>query len=179
MSNFIPNWVDEIKPLRDLLCKDCPWTWQHPQQDALDEPKMLLSCTPVLELYDLNARTTVSADESSHGLGAVLLQELANGDMKPFSYFSRWLSPTEEPYAQIEKEALAFTWVCECFSHFLVGLKFISSPKRFDILNVHMSLRVSSGWAAREHLYYAGACMLKYFRLHFSLQNYFMRKFFT
>ena len=75
-------------------------------------------------LYALNARTIVSADASSHGLGAVLLQEQANGDIKPVSYISRSLSSTEEWYAQIEKEALAFTQACECFSDFLVGLKF-------------------------------------------------------
>ena len=60
---------------------------------------------------------------SSHGLGAVLLQEQAKGNVKPVSYISRSLSPIEERYAQIEKEALAFTWACECFSDFLVGLK--------------------------------------------------------
>ena len=75
-------------------------------------------------LYDLNARTTLSTDASSHGLGAVLLQEQVNGYVKPVSYISRSLSLTEERYAQIEKEALAFNWACECFSDFLVGLKF-------------------------------------------------------
>ena len=29
----------------------------------------------------------------------------------------------EEQYAQVGKEALAFTWACECFSDLLVGLK--------------------------------------------------------
>ena len=38
--------------------------------------------------------------------------------MKPVSYHS------EQRYAQIEKEALAFTWACERFSDYLVGLKF-------------------------------------------------------
>ena len=44
--------------------------------------------------------------------------------MKPVVYISRSLAPTEQRYAQIEKEALAFTWACERFSDYLVGLKF-------------------------------------------------------
>ena len=59
-----------------------------------------------------------------YGLGAVLLQEKANGDIKPISYISQSLSPTEERYAQIEKEVLAFTWACKHLSDFLIGLKF-------------------------------------------------------
>ena len=86
LSKFVPNLVNETKPLRDLLRKDYPWTWEHPQQDALKKLKRLLSSTPVLVLYDPNTRTTVSADASSHGLGAVLLQEQVNGDAKPVSY---------------------------------------------------------------------------------------------
>ena len=85
---------------------------------------MLLPCTPVQALYDPNARTTVSADASSPRHGALLLQEQANGNVKPFSCISRSLTPTEERYAQVEKEALDFTWAYERFSNFLVGLKF-------------------------------------------------------
>ena len=110
--------------MRDLLCKDCPWTWECPQQDALEKLKLLPFSTPVLALYDLNTKTTVSAGASSHRLIAVLCHEQANGDVKPVSYISRSLSPMEERYAQIEKEALAFTWMCKHSSDFLVGLKF-------------------------------------------------------
>ena len=110
LSKFMSNLADEAKPLRDLLRTDCPWMWERPQQDAHEKLKILLSSTSVLALYDLNARTIVSADASSHGLGAVLLQEQMNGDIKPLSCISKLLFPTKEHYARIEKEALAFTW---------------------------------------------------------------------
>ena len=43
--------------------------------------------------------------------------------LKLVAYVSRSMT-TEQRYAQIEKEALALTWACECFSDYLTGLKF-------------------------------------------------------
>ena len=40
------------------------------------------------------------------------------------AYISRSMTSTERRYAQIEKEALAFTWACERLSDYLTGLKF-------------------------------------------------------
>ena len=47
LSKFVPNLENETKPLRDLLCKDCLWTWERLQQDALEKLKRLLSSTSV------------------------------------------------------------------------------------------------------------------------------------
>jgi len=63
----------------------------------------------ILILYDTSAATKISADASSYGVGAVLLQH-SNQLWKPVAYASRKLSDTEKCYAQIEKEALALTW---------------------------------------------------------------------
>ena len=109
--------------MRDLY-KDQQWIWDHSQQEAFNLVKESLLSTPALALYDPNATTMVSADASSYGLGAVLFQEQRNGDIKPVVYISRSLSPVEERYAQIEKEALAFTWACEHYSDFLIGIEF-------------------------------------------------------
>ena len=42
-------------------------------------------------------------------------QRQLDGSVKPVSYASKSLTPTEQKYAQIEKEALGVTWACEHF----------------------------------------------------------------
>ena len=61
--------------------------------------------------------------EDEAKLGAILLQEQVNGDVKPVFYTSRLLSSSEKRYAQIQREVLASTWACKRLSDFLVGLK--------------------------------------------------------
>ena len=83
-----------------------------------------LTSAPVLALYNSNRETTLSADASSYGLGAVLLQKQPNGELRPVAYASRAMAGVEQQYAQIEKEALATTWACERYSEFLIGKTF-------------------------------------------------------
>ena len=68
-----------------------------------------------LALYSPKAPTKISADASSYGLGAVLLQQIEE-KWKPVAYASKSMTDTEKRYAQIEKEALAVTWSCDKFS---------------------------------------------------------------
>ena len=57
-----------------------------------------------------NQPTIVSTDASSYEMGGVLQQIQPSGEVKPVAYASRSMSPTEQRYAQIEKEALALTY---------------------------------------------------------------------
>ena len=124
LGRFSPNLATLSQPLRDLLVKSNAWTWGQPQQHAFDKIKADLSGPTVLALYSPNRETCVSADASSFGLGAVLTQLQETGEWRPIAYQSRSMTPTEQRYSQIEKEALAATWACERFSHYLLGLTF-------------------------------------------------------
>ena len=109
LSKFAPNLAEVTQPMRELLVKENTWTWGDAQQKAFDKTKELLTNSPVLTLFDPNHYTAISADASSFGLGAVLLQKShQEEEYKPVAFISKSLTQMEQRYAQIEKEALAF-----------------------------------------------------------------------
>ena len=124
LAKFGPSLAEKAKPLRDLLSKQNAWVWGESQQRAFQEIKQELYSAPILALYDPNLDTVVSADASSFGLGAVLMQKQPDASWRPVVYASRSLTPTGQRYAQIEKEALALTWACKRFAEYLLGKPF-------------------------------------------------------
>ena len=101
------------------------WNWGFAQEEAYQLVKEELSKPTVLALYDPQADSTISADSSSYGLGAVLMQRSSpHSNWKPIVYASRVLTDTESHYAQVVKEALACTWETEKFTDYKLGKNF-------------------------------------------------------
>ena len=121
LSKFCPQLADKAKPINELLRSKNDWNWGDSQQKSFSLIKKDLSSAPILALYNPEFPTTVSADASSYGLGAILTQKQPTGENRPIAYA---LTPTEQRYAQIEKEALALTWACERLSNYLIGIQF-------------------------------------------------------
>ena len=116
LSKFFPKLADVIEPIRRLTRKDAEWNWSEEQDSALRKVKSLATDAPVLRYYDPTCQLEVQCDASQKGLGAALMQR-----GQPIAYISRALTPTEQRYAQIEKECLAIVYALERFHQYTFG----------------------------------------------------------
>ena len=112
LSKFCPQLSSITQPLRNLTKGDIPFLWSTKHQQAFDETKALATSAPCLAYYDVNAPIVLQVETPDYGLGAALLQPskqhsdsaLDESSLQLIAYSSKSLTPTEQRYAQIEKE---------------------------------------------------------------------------
>jgi hypothetical protein len=125
VGRFIPNKSNILSPLHELLKENNLYIWGPAQEEAFKIIKIKLKSAPQLAHYDPDSKVIVSADSSSYGLGAALMQIDRSGKRTIVAYGSRTLSETEKNYAQIEKECLALYWAAEKFKEYITGIHII------------------------------------------------------
>ncbi|XP_063042998.1 uncharacterized protein K02A2.6-like [Engraulis encrasicolus] len=106
LGRFLPGLSTVLHPVTDLLKKDSAWAWGDLQERALQKAKEMLSSAPALAYYDPNRRTVVSADASSYGLGATLLQEHSGKQLIVADALSR--SPLTGAESETERHVKAY-----------------------------------------------------------------------
>lgn len=94
-AKYIPRLAELTHPLRELLSKKNAWVWSPRQQHAFNAIKEKPSSTPALAIFDPALETSLSADASSYGLGAVMTRKQKNGNWKPVIFIPRALTATE------------------------------------------------------------------------------------
>jgi len=120
MARFLPDLSSILHPLRELTKQATEWNWSEECNAAFNTIKTKLIEAPVLAYFSPDKQLVMQVDSSKDGLGVVLLQ-----DGKPIEYASRSLTPAEQNWAQIEKEALAVVYGLERFDQYTYGRKII------------------------------------------------------
>ena len=121
LAKFSRETAELLALINAITGKAREWVWDLAQQDAFEKVKIMLSQAPVLVPFDVAKQHRVSAHASKYALGAAVLQRVSETHWGPVEYSSRKMTEAETRYAQIEKESLAITWVCD---YYLVGRKF-------------------------------------------------------
>ena len=124
LAKFSPRLPELSTPIRELQRKDRTWSWAGPQETAFKKIKEAICSASTLALYDPGKPTLICADASSFGLGSSLFEKQSDESWCPVIFASRSITDVERRYAQIEKEALAITWICEKLADYLMGLQF-------------------------------------------------------
>ena len=84
---FIHNYGAMAAPLTSLLKKE-GFSWNAEAAAAFEDLKTAVTAAPVLAMPDFAKPFVVECDASSHGFGAVLIQ-----DGHPIAFFSRPVAP--------------------------------------------------------------------------------------
>ena len=134
----IPNLATMLKPLTNLLQKNCRWLWRAAQARAFKEAKQVLTSMPVLTHYNQASPVRLATDASAYGVGAVLSHVGPEGEERPIAFASRMLTATEARYAQIEREALGIVFGVQKFHQYLYG-------RRFTLITDHKPLTTIFG----------------------------------
>ena len=90
-------------PLNKLLKKDSKWNWSTEYQTAFKKIKILTSDLSLTH-YDPKKDIIVASDGSSMVLGAVILQNESNSQVKSIAHASETLLPAEKGCSQIKKK---------------------------------------------------------------------------
>lgn len=124
VGRFISHLADKTEPLRKLLRDGEKFVWRDQQKAAFDSIKTAICESNFLGYFDKNDRSTLIADASPTGLGAVLLQHDNRGNSRIISFASKALTEVEQRYFQTEREALALVWAVDKFQLYLLGTRF-------------------------------------------------------
>lgn len=133
---FIPNFSTILSPLSQLVRKNSKWNWTDECDSSFQSIKEQLVSAPILYCPDFSRPFTLQTDASAYGIGAVLSQDLDDGE-HVISYLSRSLTRQEQKYSTTERECLAVIWSVEKLRHYLEGVPFVVITDHHSLLWLH------------------------------------------
>lgn len=124
-GRFLKNLSTVLYPINQLLKDKVPFHWSSDCDKAYDNIKRMIASDLVLAHYDPSETLVLATDASPVGVGAVLSHIYKDGSERPIHFASQTLSPTQQRYSQIDREAYAIIFGVRKFYQYVYGRKFI------------------------------------------------------
>jgi hypothetical protein len=124
---FVHNYGTITAPLTALLKKD-GFEWSEATAAAFDALKTVVSSAPILTMPDFNKPFIIKCDASSHGFGAVLIQE-----GHPVAFFSRPVAPRHRALAAYERELIGLVQAVRNWRSYLWGRRFLVKTDHYSL----------------------------------------------
>lgn len=120
---FIRDASTKTFPLRQLLQKKTRFEWTKKCEEAFLNIKKEIVSNTVLMSFNPDLPIIVSCDASPVGVAGIL-SHFVNGVERPVAFVSRALTPVEQNYSQLDREAVAIYWAIKKFFVYLYGTLF-------------------------------------------------------
>lgn len=123
-GRFFRNLSTILYPLNNLLKQNVKFVWDRECEKSLKLVKDEMQTDRVLVKYDTRLPVTLACDASPYGVGAVISHIMPDGKERPIKFASKTLSPVQQRYSQIDREAYAIIFGVKYFHDFLFGREF-------------------------------------------------------
>jgi hypothetical protein len=124
---FIKNFGTIAAPLTALLKKE-GFIWTDVTSSAFEKLKTAITTAPILAMPNFRQPFVVECDASTHGFGAVLIQ-----DSHPVAFFSRPAAPRHLSLAAYERELIGLVLAIRHWRPYLWGRRFIVHTDHFSL----------------------------------------------
>lgn len=114
-------------PLTTLLRKE-GFHWSAEAAAAFEALKTAVTSAPVLRLPNFDQQFVVECDASTHGFGAVLLQ-----DKHPVAFFSQPVAPHHRSLAAYERELIGLVHAVRHWRPYLWGRRFLVRTDHYSL----------------------------------------------
>ncbi len=147
LRKFVPTINAYMNDFRHLLKAHTAWTWTATETETFNKIKKAITEIQPLMAIRPGEKLILSADASSYGLGAALMQRNEAGEEHPVFFASRMMNDTELKYAQVDKELLALVWAMERLDPLIYGQRITVQTDHKPLLGLlkkpmaHMSPR--------------------------------------
>lgn len=132
----IQNFSIIASPLYHLTKKTTLFNWSIECQTAFDHFKKVLTCAPILALYDESLPVILESDASKVGVGGIIAQ-VKDGKEVVLEYHSRCTNIHEKKYSATELELLGIIFIVSQARTYVFG-------KHFKIITDHSCLQYLS-----------------------------------